>query len=463
MADQQLIQILRSTGFLPDSDRSWIQEAIITAEQEITLLNAQIAQLETKRDALTQHASVCRSALSPIRRLPRDMLQEIFSWTCGLGVDREWRAPWLLGQVCGSWRDVMMTSPFLWSTIATPLPGIHPSLLVEALRRSGSHPLSVMLMFKCALSKDKLLDIFFQHSGRWRVMKIDAAGLPGHDIDVLLQRLSVVSGKLPLLEEVYLDVGAKCLLHSTGTFAVAPSLRRVDLRRFVLFQTPIDERHLTHLSATITHISDIEHIMSFPSLVECHLSVHKPIFQSSSPIRFMSERIIRFSTNSTQILDTLTLPMLQELKIVGCRAECGLLTAFLLRSACKLRSLITDTSSGLRLDDLSSVEKLTVHVNRENIVFSLFHQLMCPRVLPEMRELVISIPPNFVMYAKTLADVLRKRMERQTVSLKLLCTDSDNRIIKQLKQCGLDLLESEGLRVDVEYSSLECRLDSPWL
>ncbi|KAK0460060.1 uncharacterized protein EV420DRAFT_1268166 [Desarmillaria tabescens] len=110
----------------------------MTAEQETTLLNAQIAQLETKRDALTQHAAMCRSALTPICRLPHDMLQEIFSWACDLGVDREWRAPWLLGQVCGSWRDVMMTSPFLWSTIATPLPDVHPSLLSEALQRSGA-------------------------------------------------------------------------------------------------------------------------------------------------------------------------------------------------------------------------------------------------------------------------------------------------------------------------------------
>lgn len=464
MADHRLVHILRNAGFLPDSDRSWLHKALITAEEEISLLSTSIAQLETKRDALTLHATMCRSALAPVRGLPRDMLQEIFSWTCGLGADREWRAPWLLGQVCGSWRNIMMTSPFLWSTIVAPLPGIHPHLLGEALRRSGTHPLSMALTFKHALTKDNLLDIFLQHSARWRVMKIDVSGLPSRDIDEILQQLSVVSRKLPLLEDVCIDVGTKGLLHSTDTFAVAGSLRRLDLRRFVLFQTPIDERRLIQLSATLTHISDIEHIMSFPSLTECHLSVYKPIFQSSPSIRVTNERIIRFSTNNTQVLDTLTLPALQTLRIAGCRAESGVLTAFMQRSACKLHSLITDTSSGVCLDDLSSVKKLTVHVNRENIVFSLFHQLMCPRTLPGLCELAITIPPNFVMYAKTLVDVLRKRMETEAVSLMLVCADHDSRIIQQLKQCGLDSLENEGLRVNVEYrSSEECRLDSPWL
>ncbi|SJL15246.1 uncharacterized protein ARMOST_18734 [Armillaria ostoyae] len=451
MADHRLVHILRSAGFLPDSDRSWIHEVLITAEEEIALLSTSIAQLETKRDALTLRATMCRSALAPVRGLPRDMLQEIFSWTCGLGVDREWCAPWLLGQVCGSWRDVMMTSPFLWSTIVAPLPGVHPHLLAEALRRSGSHPLNMALTFRRAPTKDNLLDIFLQHCARWRVMKIDASGLPSSDIDAFLQQLSVVSRKLPLLEEVCIDVGTKGLLRSTDAFAVAGSLRRVDLRRFVLFQTPIDERRLTHLSATLTHISDVERIMSFPSLVECHLSVYKPLFQSSSPIRVTNERIIRFSTNNTQILDILTLPTLQTLRIAGCRAASGVLTAFMLRSACKLQSFVTDTSSGVRLDDLSSVEKLTVHVNQENIVFSLFHQLMSPRILPGLCELAITIPPNFVMYAKMLVDILKKRMERQAVLLRLLCADHDSRIIKQLKQCGLDLLENEGLRVEVDY------------
>lgn len=72
-------------------------------------------------------------------------------------------------------------------------------------------------------------------------MKIDASGLPSRDIDVLMQQLSVVSRKLPLLEEVCIDVGPNSLLRFSDTFAVAGSLRRVDLRRSVLFQTPIDE------------------------------------------------------------------------------------------------------------------------------------------------------------------------------------------------------------------------------
>ncbi len=41
--------------------------------------------------------------------------------------------------------------------------------------------------------------------------------LPSRDVDVLLQQLSVVSRKLPLLEEVCIDVGTNGLLRSTDT------------------------------------------------------------------------------------------------------------------------------------------------------------------------------------------------------------------------------------------------------
>ncbi|KAK0244189.1 hypothetical protein EDD85DRAFT_932370 [Armillaria nabsnona] len=69
MADHQCVGI--NAGFQPDSDRSWIHEALITAEEEITLLNTPIAQLENKRDPLTLRATMCRSALAPIRGLLR--------------------------------------------------------------------------------------------------------------------------------------------------------------------------------------------------------------------------------------------------------------------------------------------------------------------------------------------------------------------------------------------------------
>ncbi|KAK0460080.1 uncharacterized protein EV420DRAFT_1534893 [Desarmillaria tabescens] len=49
------------------------------SEQEMTLLNAQTAQIKTKQSPLTQYTAMCRSVLVPIRRVPRHMLREIFS------------------------------------------------------------------------------------------------------------------------------------------------------------------------------------------------------------------------------------------------------------------------------------------------------------------------------------------------------------------------------------------------
>ncbi|KAJ6466428.1 hypothetical protein C8R45DRAFT_488794 [Mycena sanguinolenta] len=94
--------------------------------------------------------------ISPMRRLPQDVLLEIFS-SClpsehNALIDPS-EAPLLLGRICRHWRDVAYSAPILWSSIHIPSLDYAPlHILLELERkvamwlgRSATCPLSISL------------------------------------------------------------------------------------------------------------------------------------------------------------------------------------------------------------------------------------------------------------------------------------------------------------------------------
>ncbi|KAJ7145843.1 hypothetical protein C8R44DRAFT_600585, partial [Mycena epipterygia] len=75
--------------------------------------------------SLRQRIQLCRSILSPIRRITPEILAHIF--VCTMPTIQEARAvnwytalersPWVLGQISRRWRAVVLASPALWSSI----------------------------------------------------------------------------------------------------------------------------------------------------------------------------------------------------------------------------------------------------------------------------------------------------------------------------------------------------------
>ncbi|KAJ6530859.1 hypothetical protein DFH09DRAFT_994426, partial [Mycena vulgaris] len=82
-------------------------------------------QLEDERASLSRYHTQHKAILSPIRRIPSEILAEIFSWTLPsvLHVRRR-RAlnvadsPWVLTHTSGRWRAVALSTPLLWSLVA---------------------------------------------------------------------------------------------------------------------------------------------------------------------------------------------------------------------------------------------------------------------------------------------------------------------------------------------------------
>ncbi|KAJ7933953.1 hypothetical protein B0H13DRAFT_687223 [Mycena leptocephala] len=135
-------------------------------DDEIASMQKAIEKLTEERESLNAYVTAHKALISPIRRLPLDIIEEIFvacipmHRNCVMSADE---APIILGRICGSWRTISLSTPRLWSRLHIVEPtrpystGSYPSTsgLFAAkvaqrlevtntwLRRSGTCPLSI--------------------------------------------------------------------------------------------------------------------------------------------------------------------------------------------------------------------------------------------------------------------------------------------------------------------------------
>ncbi|KAJ3563402.1 hypothetical protein NP233_g8963 [Leucocoprinus birnbaumii] len=123
------------------SDLSRIHSSLDLAQKSLAYLDSDIAHVEqvlsnllTKRQSLHRSIASQRSLLSPIRRLPNELLSEIFlsrAPFCGNGdgdvglsasfTDLQTDSLWTITQVCSLWRTVAQWTPCLWNTLLIDL------------------------------------------------------------------------------------------------------------------------------------------------------------------------------------------------------------------------------------------------------------------------------------------------------------------------------------------------------
>jgi len=116
-------------------------------------------QLRTYENYITRHQSI----LSPLRRLPLELLYQIFDFFVPPQVplnrpynhDRWSDLPWGISQVCRRWRTITLSMPLLWSKIPSVTQhmkyGTSQSFLefyTNFLLRSASLPIRVFVSWK---------------------------------------------------------------------------------------------------------------------------------------------------------------------------------------------------------------------------------------------------------------------------------------------------------------------------
>ncbi|KAK7054703.1 hypothetical protein VNI00_003166 [Paramarasmius palmivorus] len=266
---------------------SEIEDIIRKPEEEIHALNDKISQLQTKRDKLQSFVDSHRSLLSPVRRLPRDLLAEIFLQCLPgdrLPIRSIGEAPLLLTTVCHTWREVAITTPRLWRAIHFIFPTLagyytldnHFRSFFKAqkdglelwLNRSGS----VMLTLSCCLPLDaaassravreelrsmyvQLLGTLLRNSTRWKSFYLN-----GFPADMLSTMHDLKAEDIPHLDSLFLQGNGLSLIASPTVpevpdspyhnIARAPSLRVLHIlyTRVDPFTLPVRWNGLTDLT-----------------------------------------------------------------------------------------------------------------------------------------------------------------------------------------------------------------------
>ncbi|KAF9475960.1 hypothetical protein BDN70DRAFT_813116, partial [Pholiota conissans] len=316
------------TNYVPtDEELAQILEWLSTPVAEI--YNALVA----RHNQMQQEYADYRALASPMRRIPIDLLREIFFYCLPdnhNAIMNVKEAPLVLTRVCSAWRAVALSTPVLWASFHLPLPhevdnshGPHPKgslrwdkdnpatlecmlqkrsrALTEWISRSGQCKLDISVYDKARtpfahLSHEHVhcegfFDQILSLSRRWRSMKFTCTGyhlrriaaLTAEDVPAL-EEISIVvtdTDRLPQSITGIDDDGA--ILMWNTIFFNAPRLRKVSLINISenVLKIPLPWKNLVHLSVEgsstggenmkLSNISTL--LRKCPSLVSTRLEI----------------------------------------------------------------------------------------------------------------------------------------------------------------------------------------------
>ncbi|KAK0494556.1 hypothetical protein EDD18DRAFT_1333100 [Armillaria luteobubalina] len=515
----QMLGILRATRPLLDSDRDWILPNIAHLESQLPIYDSLMNRLQTVfKELKTYRATIQRvskefsSTLAPVRRLPSDVLRSIFREIQSPAFDRSgisFGGPFRssiefmhntlnLSRVCYSWRDIVVSSPELWShmriAFSSPSrdsPGlfsalfnIHFPAMKTILPLSGQLPLDIRFILDDSNPSVKAIEAFSLLLGerhRWRTASLT------YSFD-LLEQLKACTGKLASLESLTIMPTSSQQQHwllspvddwvpppgnVNDVFIDAPNLRKVVLYggiEDVSFALPFQ---LTHLATCFTSIHNLH---THTLLGELHLETRCDEEIASLHDHITLPNVWRLSVVSLKTLRHLRLPALEDLKfdsyltdftdellsipsdttafIEDEAAEATLtISDFIRSSRCSLTSLATTSSiiyaSSFTQEAFPLLESLTRLEYRIIPVYErrLYDALMSPKVLPDLRYLMMRLPLNGMedISQDALSTMLTSRGQH-LLSVRIECpiTLNDRHVrvldsLEPLRQLGVDL------------------------
>ncbi|KAJ3541967.1 hypothetical protein NMY22_g3687 [Coprinellus aureogranulatus] len=117
---------------LPQSKAELLDSLLEAQNSELSTLDNEIQQLQQAFDTcrarqrkLGDAVQAHKSLLSPIRRLPQELLQQIFllcRTAHRMPLLSQDEAPLLLTRICRDWRNLALNAPALWDSIHIPIP-----------------------------------------------------------------------------------------------------------------------------------------------------------------------------------------------------------------------------------------------------------------------------------------------------------------------------------------------------
>jgi hypothetical protein len=224
------------------ADEACLRALVHKEQPRLEELAARLTQLKREHAKLEELTRLRRSVISPVRRLPAEVIREII--IRAMEIDPQHASvfasgvkvgPWHYTEVCRSWRSAVHKSPSLWTRLHIDgRDHVRVSAIKFALKRSKNLPLTIKMVFHSPLNNrmQDTLELLFQHSVRWRDVQIKTSFT-----QPVIKTFKVLKGNLPLLRSLditHVRPGAGKPQFPTqilDSFILkAPNLRRLALR-----------------------------------------------------------------------------------------------------------------------------------------------------------------------------------------------------------------------------------------
>lgn len=404
---------------------------VIRCADEIKRLRSTIIALENQHGMLERQVAGYKSLLSPIRKLPPEILRHIFCCFCDmkwLGDKTDGVAGVTLGSVCAHWRSIVLSTKEVWSKIwistSAESRQLLPLLEIQ-LSRSGNAPLTIEVN-QCNNDdhSSEIMQLLARHCYRW------------YNVSLLLDyppvALDNIKENLPILESLRLNKGyasdSPLLL-----FETAPQLYSVTLLYHPRqFQLRWDQIHT--LSLQWCALNDIlETLSRCPNLLRLSMSINSNMNSDQmNDLVEVTSQLEHFSIDATRqlnglpdfenLLNNATFPKVTPFSVsTDLELRAGNLpesfTSFISRSSCTITTLswenitMSPNSWVSFLESLPSLTSLTVSelllLAGESLISNIFLRTLRPHTisslnafLPKLETLSLSISrPTFTVEA----------------------------------------------------------------
>ncbi|KAJ7464485.1 hypothetical protein FB451DRAFT_439970 [Mycena latifolia] len=339
-----------------DSQIPSLRDFISSAQARKIELNSAIDKLIQEREALDVEIQKHQGALSPLRRMPTEILSHIFTFTLRPHHPDAESAPWIVSAVCARWRAIVLCQPSFWNSIHIgPAPPKIPASgfrLQTQLPRSEELPLHVIFFCEDAENfterEMELIDILAQYCARWETASIYGPEELYSAIEHHLRR------QLPLLRKLRLEMFFEDESSSLNLFDDAPELQEVYVNT-ILWNFPIALKvpwpQLLKYGGSNTWGGHLDALRSGLNLVECTLEFWSNSTDVGTVIQL--PHLLRLSLSEPAFLACLDTPALLELH---CDQDSDLLALFFRRVPCKLQKLVLrDLNGDLEVSDLTAI------------------------------------------------------------------------------------------------------------
>ncbi|KAJ7091705.1 hypothetical protein C8R43DRAFT_1049968 [Mycena crocata] len=384
---------LRITHGAPVEPEVVAARRIVTdGREKVAEIKAQIATLLAEQKRVEEYVADHERILYSINKFPPEILSRIFLFTLTpLKTSHTLyelsktgsESPWLLGRVCGFWREVALSTQAIWAFPIAGTPGTGSPSVNLQLARSGTAALHPRL---CGPTRPadangrtgKDLISIFRQAHSWLSVFL---ALNWNLIETKTNLAMYVAGHLDRLEELHVQgVWREGTVLPFGSrldaFAVAPRLRALTVQNICepAISLILPWTQLTHYRGFGSAPEHLAVLQRTPNLISAHLTfLSLGTVAPASPVLVSLPQLRKFHLVNAEFLHIMSIPALQDVildnmppdvdpllpLLACCRREKPPLRAItLVRSALMTPTLIT------LLEENPTIETLRIYVRR---------------------------------------------------------------------------------------------------